>query len=135
MQDVMISSLSSIDYPPGPHSILPNILLRRFLHDPIKTLMDITRRYGDISHFKFGRQQHIYLLNNPRYIEEVLVKKPQKFYEKKTRQTTKRLLGEGLVTSEGEFHDRQRRIIQPTFHPNRVKTYGEIVITSAARMC
>jgi cytochrome P450 len=61
--------------------------------------------------------------------------KTTKILRKKTRQTTKRLLGEGLVTSEGEFHDRQRRIIQPTFHPNRVKTYGEIVITSAARMC
>jgi len=103
MQDVMISSLSSIDYPPGPHSILPNKLLRRFLHDQIKTLMDITRRYGDISHFKFGRQQHIYLLNNPRYIEEVLVKKPQKFYEKKTRQTTKRLLGGGLSLVRENF--------------------------------
>ena len=57
MQDVMTSSVSSsIDYPPGPHSILPNQLLRRFLHDPIKTLMEITRTYGDISHFKFGRR-------------------------------------------------------------------------------
>ena len=83
MQDVMTSSVSSsIDYPPGPHSILPNKLLRRFLHDPIKTLMDITRRYGDISHFKFGRQQHIYLLNNPRYIEEVLVKNHKNFTKK-----------------------------------------------------
>jgi cytochrome P450 len=136
MQDVMTSSVSSsIDYPPGPHSILPNKLLRRFLHDPIKTLMDITRTYGDISHFKFGRQQHIYLLNNPRYIEDVLVKNHKNFTKNKTRQTTKRLLGEGLVTSEGEFHDRQRRIIQPTFHPNRIKTYGEIMITSAAHMC
>jgi hypothetical protein len=60
--------MTSLNYPPGPHSTLPNKLLREFMNDPIKTLMDIAHTYGDICHFKFGRQ-HIYLLNNPDYIE------------------------------------------------------------------
>jgi cytochrome P450 len=38
----------------------------------------------------------------------------------------KRLLGEGLVTSEGEYHHRQRKIIQPAFHPDLIKKYGDI---------
>ncbi|MBD0359648.1 MAG: hypothetical protein ICV56_02925 [Nitrososphaeraceae archaeon] len=67
------SSSSSIKYPPGPHSILPHKLLRKFIHNPIKTLMDIAYTYGDIAHFKFGRQ-HVYLINNPHYIEDILIR-------------------------------------------------------------
>jgi hypothetical protein len=67
------SSSSSIEYPTGPHTILPNKLLREFIHNPLKTLMDIAHTYGDISHFKFGRQ-HIYLINNPHYIQDILIR-------------------------------------------------------------
>ncbi|MFL6413368.1 MAG: hypothetical protein ACJ71K_19270, partial [Nitrososphaeraceae archaeon] len=63
------SSSSTTEYPPGPHSILPNKLLREFINNPIKTLMSIAYKYGDIAHFKFGKQ-HVYLLNNPQYIED-----------------------------------------------------------------
>jgi cytochrome P450 len=127
------SSSSSIEYPPGPHSILPNKLLREFIHNPVKTLMDIAYRYGDIAHFKFGRQ-HVYLLNNPNYIEDILIRNYKNFIKSKGLQVSKRLLGEGLVTSEGEYHDRQRRIIQPAFHPNLIKKYGDVMTAYAANM-
>lgn len=96
--------------------------------------MDIANKYGDIAHFKFGRQ-HVYLLNNPDYIEDVLIKNHKNFKKSRGLQVSKRLLGEGLVTSEGEYHDRQRRIIQPAFLPNLVKKYGEIVTQYAKNMC
>src|SRR5712691_10059699 len=129
--------MSSIaEYPPGPKAIRPNKLLREFLHDPIKYLTGLVRTYGDICHFKFGRQ-HVYLLNNPGYIEDILVKNHKNFAKNKTRgrAVMKRILGEGLVISEEEYHDRQRRIIQPTFHPNPIKTYGDIMTSCALRMC
>ncbi|HZB16462.1 MAG TPA: cytochrome P450 [Nitrososphaeraceae archaeon] len=129
------SSSSSIKYPPGPHSILPNKLLRKFIHNPIKTLMDIAYTYGDIAHFKFGRQQHVYLINNPHYIEDILIRSYKNFIKSRGLQVSKRLLGEGLVTSEGEYHDRQRKIIQPAFHPNHIKRYGDIMTTYAVNMC
>jgi cytochrome P450 len=128
------SSSSSIKYPPGPHSILPHKLLRKFVHNPIKTLMDIAYTYGDIAHFKFGRQ-HVYLINNPHYIEDILIRNYKNFIKSRGLQVSKRLLGEGLVTSEGEYHDRQRKIIQPAFHPNHIKGYGDIMITYAVNMC
>jgi len=96
--------------------------------------MDIAYRYGDIAHFKFGRQ-HVYLLNNPDYIEDVLIRNYKNFIKSKGLQVSKRLLGEGLVTSEGEYHDRQRRIIQPAFHPNLIKKYGEIMTFYAVNIC
>ena len=125
--------MTSLEYPPGPHSILPNKLLRKFMNDPIKTLMDIAHTYGDICHFKFGRQ-HIYLLNNPDYIEGILIRDHKNFIKSRGLQASKRILGEGLVTSEGEYHDRQRRLIQPAFHPNRIKGYGDIMTSHALRM-
>jgi cytochrome P450 len=128
------SSSSSIAYPPGPHSILPHKLLRQFIHNPIKTLMDIAYTYGDIAHFKFGRQ-HVYLINNPNYIEDILIRNYKNFIKSRGLQVSKRLLGEGLVTSEGEYHDRQRKIIQPAFHPNHIKEYGGIMTTYAVNMC
>ena len=64
---------STIEYPPGPSDTMrPFKLAREFLHDPIKTLQNISQDYGDISYFKLGRQ-HMYVLNNPDYIEKVLV--------------------------------------------------------------
>jgi len=82
---------------------------------------------------KFGRQ-HIYLLNNPEYIEGILIRDHKNFIKSRGLQVSKRLLGEGLVTSEGEYHDRQRRLIQPTFHPNRIKGYGDIMTSHTVRM-
>src|ERR687884_2186253 len=127
------SSSYSIEYPPGPHSILPNKLLREFINNPIKTLMDTAYTYGDISHFKFGRQ-HVYLINNPHYMEDILIRNHKNFIKSRGLQVSKRLLGEGLVTSEGEYHDRQRRIIQPAFHPNHISTYGQIMTDYAQHM-
>src|SRR5215212_300702 len=127
------SPSTSNEYPPGPRSIMPNRLLRNFIHDPIKTLMDAANTYGDIAHFMFGRQ-HVYLINNPHYIEDILIRNYKNFIKSKGLQVSKRLLGEGLVTSEGNYHDRQRRIIQPAFHPNLVKKYGDIMTTYAENM-
>jgi cytochrome P450 len=125
---------SSNKYPPGPHSIMPSGLLRQFIRNPIKTLMDIAYSYGDIAHFKFGRQ-HVYLFNNPHYIEDALIRNHKNFIKSRGLQISKRLLGEGLVTSEREYHDRQRRIIQPAFHPALIKKYGYVMTTYAVNMC
>jgi hypothetical protein len=90
----------AIEYPPGPsYKKRPAKLLREFLHDPIKTLQSIAYKYGDISYFKLGRQ-HVYLINNPEYIEKVLVYDHRNFTKGKRLQLAKALLGEGLVTSE-----------------------------------
>jgi len=107
--------------------------VREFLHDPIKTLQSISRKYGDISHFKLGRQ-HVYLINNPDYIEKVLVYDHRNFTKGKRLQLAKALLGEGLVTSEGDLHNRQRGIIQPIFHPEQIAAYGKTITDHASTL-
>ena len=125
---------SVIEYPPGPTYILPYRLIRKFLHDPLKLLTEISLTYGDIAHFKFG-SQNVYFLNNPDYIEDVLVTNYKNFIKSRGLQVSKRLLGNGLVTSEGEYHDLQRHLIQPTFYPKRIKSYSDMMIKQANDMC
>lgn len=121
-------------YPPGPTYKMPGKLIRQFIHDPIKTLSTISQKYGDISYFKLGPKQHVYLINNPDYIEKVLIYDHRNFKKGKRLQAAKALLGEGLVTSEGDFHNRQRRLIQPIFHPKQIMAYGKIMTDYAIRL-
>ncbi|MGC2562883.1 MAG: cytochrome P450 [Nitrososphaeraceae archaeon] len=120
-------------FPPGPTYKMPGKLLRQFIHDPINTLSTIAREYGDISYFKLG-PEHVYLINNPDYIEKVLIYDHRNFKKGKRLQTAKAILGEGLVTSEGDFHNRQRRLIQPIFHPKQIMTYSNIMTDYAVRV-
>jgi cytochrome P450 len=115
-----------INYPPGPSSRLPLKLLFDFLLDPLTVLHNLSKEYGDISHFKFGKH-HIYLVNNPDYIKDVLVNYENNFIKSRGLQLAKRILGEGLLTSEGEIHHRQRQLIQPIFHPDEIPNYANIM--------
>ena len=120
-------------YPPGPTYKMPGKLIRQFIHDPIKTLSTISQKYGDVAYFKLGPKQHVYLINNPDYIEKMLIYDHRNFKKGKRLQIAKSLLGEGLVTSEGDFHNRQRRLIQPIFYPRQIMTYGKIMTDYAIR--
>ena len=120
--------------PPGPSSRFPAKLLRKFLHDPLQTFTEIATEYGDISYFRLGRQ-HAYLLNNPDYIEKVLIYDHNNFKKGKRLQAAKRFLGEGLVTSEGQRHDSQKKIIQPFFLPRKISSFGPIMTEYALKMC
>ena len=120
-------------YPPGPTNKMPGKLVREFIGDPIKMLTKVAQQYGEISYFKLGRE-HVYLINNPDLIEKILIHDHRNFKKGKRLQIAKRLLGEGLVTSEGELYNRQRRLIQPMFHPTQIRSYGDIMTDYAERM-
>ncbi|MGH9964584.1 MAG: cytochrome P450, partial [Nitrososphaeraceae archaeon] len=96
-------------------------------------LSKIADEYGDLSHFKLGRL-HVYLINNPDYIEKILIYDHSNFSKGPRLQSAKRLLGEGLVTSEGEFHKSQRKLIQSLFLPKKISSYGAIMTDRALRM-
>ena len=124
---------SSLDFPPGPSSHIPGKMVRSFLKDPIGTLSKIADEYGDLSYFKMGRL-HVYLINNPDYIEKILIYDHSNFSKGPRLQSAKRLLGEGLVTSEGEFHKSQRKLIQPLFLPKKIASYGPTMTERALNM-
>jgi cytochrome P450 len=83
-----------------------------------------------VARFKAGPQS-VYLLSHPDYVRDVLVTNNARFKKGRALQRAKRLLGEGLLTSEGEFHRRQRRLAQPAFHKQRVAAYGRVMVEYA----
>ncbi|HMG34680.1 MAG TPA: cytochrome P450 [Blastocatellia bacterium] len=108
-------------------------LLLVFRRDPIKFLTSLTEQHGDIVHFKLGPQD-IYLLNNPEYIRDVLVTNSRNFTKSRGLELAKRFLGEGLLTSEGDVHRRQRRLSQPAFHRERINAYARTMVDYTIRL-
>ena len=89
--------------------------------------------YGSIAHYRLGTN-HIVFLNEPEFIREILVNQPQNFIKERTQRRMKILLGDGLITSDGEVHKRQRRIAAPAFHRQRIQAYGSMMVDRAAAM-
>lgn len=103
---------------------------RAFRRAPLQSLVELARTRGDFVSFRLGTQQ-TFLLNHPDLLKDVLVTSSHKFTKGLVLQRAKRVLGEGLLTSEGAVHKRQRRLIQPAFHRETIRTYGEVMINLA----
>lgn len=119
--------------PPGPHPRWPGINYFSLRRDMLSFLERATQEHGDIVYFKMGPQD-VYFLNHPDYIKDVLVTRQQNFIKGRALQRSKRLLGEGLLTSEGSFHTRQRRLAQPAFHRQRIGSYADVMTEYAERV-
>src|ERR1700687_3118659 len=104
--------------------------LPQFRKNPPKFLQSLARDHGDLVHFRLG-PQHIYLVSNPEWIKDILVTHQTNFTKSRFLERAKVLLGEGLLTSEGEFHRRQRRLVQPAFHRERLIGYGSAMVDCA----
>jgi cytochrome P450 len=122
-------------YPPGLRLNLPFYLFRRFFKpgNPIALFEHLTRTYGDMAHYRIGIS-HVVMVNEPAFIHEILINQPQNFIKERAQRRMKILLGEGLITSDGEIHRRQRRIAAPAFHRQRIQAYGAIMADRAAHM-
>lgn len=119
--------------PPGPRPLFPAINFVNLRRNPIRFLTRLTEQYGEVVYFKLGPQP-VFLLNNPEHIRDVLITHNKQFMKGEGLQRAKRLLGEGLLTSEGEFHLRQRRLAQPAFHRQRIAAYGMTMVEYADRL-
>lgn len=89
--------------------------------------------FEDITHLKFGLVD-FYLVMNPKLIQEILVTKQRDFVKGRFLQRTKKVFGEGLLTSEGEYHHSQRRLIQPAFHNEKIGSYADVMISYTKEM-
>jgi cytochrome P450 len=119
--------------PPGLSLNLLFYLRRRFFKpsNPIVLFEHLAATYGRIAYYKLG-WQHIVFINHPDFIREILVNHPQQMIKERTQRRMKILLGEGLITSEGAFHMRQRRIAAPAFHRHRIAAYADVMTERAA---
>jgi cytochrome P450 len=96
-------------------------------------MTNLRRDYGDVARFRIG-PQGAFLLGHPDYIRDVLVTNQESFVKGRALQRAKRLLGEGLLTSENPLHRRQRRLAQPAFHRQRIAAYADVMVACADRI-
>jgi cytochrome P450 len=101
--------------------------------DTITYLTKCAREYGDIVFFRFLGVPACFV-NKPEHIESVLVTQNSNFVKSKDYRAMRRVLGNGLLLSEGEFWRRQRKLIQPAFHQGRIAAYAEVMIAHTQRM-
>jgi cytochrome P450 len=105
--------------------------LPAFHADATGFLLRIAREQGDVARFRLGRTDAV-LLSHPDHVRQVLVERAADFTKGRLMQRARRLLGDGLLTSEREMHRRQRRRIQPVFTRERLHRYAALVPALAA---
>jgi cytochrome P450 len=105
---------------PGPRGIPIVGSLFDAWRDPLKLLSEGARDHGNVVRFRFGAFQYL-LVSGLSEIQYVLVKNQKNYVKSRSYQGVKLVLGEGLLTSEGEFWRRQRRLAQPAFHAQRLR--------------
>jgi cytochrome P450 len=121
-----------ISRPPGPKNLPIIGNLRPFRANTLAFISKAAREYGDLVYFRVV-QQNLYLVSHPDYVREILVTNQNNFVKSRALQRAKILLGEGLLTSEGQHHLRQRRLAQPAFHRERLARYAAAMSECAVR--
>src|ERR671921_1616857 len=114
--------------PPGPKGSLIMGVMRDFNRDTLGFITRL-RDYGDVVRSRFLYVQ-AYFLYNPNDIESLLTTNAKSYRKAQSLRSPffHRLVGNGLVTSEGDFWRRQRRLAQPAFHRQRISSYGDVMV-------
>lgn len=121
-------------FPPGlQHNLLFYMFNRFRPGDPIAFFQHLADTYGAIAHYRLG-PENIIFINDPELIREVLITQHSNFVKERTQDRMKILVGEGLITSSGEYHLRQRRLAQPAFHRARIDAYANTMVKRAIRL-
>ncbi|MEA2663507.1 MAG: hypothetical protein QOI11_451, partial [Candidatus Eremiobacteraeota bacterium] len=117
--------MSARRYPPGPSTLtaLRGMRLTSGLGRIPAFLESVARRYGPVSSWQLpGRR--MWFLDDPALIDGLLTASGYDAVKSRGLQRMRRLLGEGLLTSDEPLHLRQRRLVQPAFHRERVAGYA-----------
>lgn len=114
-------------YPPGPGKKFFGLnVLIPYYSRYLKFIQKLVGKYGDIVFFQSVSEQ-IFLVNDPGFIEHILIKNPDNYLRGTGFSKLKMLLGEGLLSTDGAIHKRHRKIIQPSFHKTSMEGYTKTI--------
>ena len=128
-----MSDSSAAKFPPGPPPNLIRSLFGAMQQNPLDYFTAMAQKYGDVSGMRIGKFRSLFI-NHPDLIEDVLVNNSRKYLKGRILRANKYLFGEGLLTSEGDFWLRQRRLAQPAFHRARVNAYAATMAEYAEQL-
>ncbi len=120
-------------FPAGPSEGLKRWSLGPLNDNPLDYFTKVAREYGDIAGLRVLNFRSIFI-NHPDLIEEVLVTNARKYSKGRVLRASRHVFGEGLLTSEGDFWLRQRRLAQPAFHRARIASYAATMVEYTQRM-
>ena len=112
---------------PGPKGSAVWGHMPAFRRDPLNFVLHCAQEYGDWVPLRLGPRR-AFLVNGPDDIEEILVTQYRHFSKGPGLRRSKLLFGNGLLTSEGDFWRRQRKLAQPAFHRERIAAYAQIMV-------
>jgi cytochrome P450 len=115
--------------PPGPHGarLYAGMLAGS---SPTDYLTRVTARHPRIAHLRLGKE-HVYVLGHPELVHELFVVHGRSTRKGRALERIRMLLGDGLLTSEGDLHREQRRRIQPALHGRRVTANADTMVSAA----
>ncbi|WP_253737137.1 cytochrome P450 [Halohasta salina] len=120
--------------PPGPKGVPVFGNSNRFADDPFAFMDACADAYGDVIGIDLGPQP-LYMLTNPRDIERVLVAEASSFPKRDLGDdAVDRLLGEGLLTSEGAAWQDKRQRANPAFHSGRINSLADMMVDHTEAM-
>jgi cytochrome P450 len=114
--------------PPSPKT--PGIVqLFQWITDPLGLMDDCAQRYGDMFTLRVGTNcSPIVFLSNPQAIKEVFTADYQQFASSKANELAKPLVGaNSLLLMDGDRHKRERQLLMPPFHGEKIRSYGELI--------
>ena len=127
-------SRARLPFPPGPKGNFFLGVMPEFNRDTLG-FIERAKNYGDVVRMRF-LYLTVHFLYDPNHIEYVLSTNARNFIKSRSLRSPffKRLVGKGLLTSEGEVWKRQRRLAQPAFHRQRISAYGDVMVEYTQRM-
>lgn len=125
--------MATLQHPPASRGAPFIGHLNEYRKDTLGFLEGMAKEHGDVVHLRV-LDYDFYLLSHPDLIEEVLVTKSKSFIKSKDYRDELSFLGNGLITSEGSFWLRQRRLAQPAFHRKRISAYSETMVNYGERL-
>lgn len=120
-------------FPDGPDLLGSTRLLARFFDDPVAWYGELRERYGDLVGLRAGPLRMV-VCSDLDLLEQVLVREPRAWHKGAGLRATRYVLGDGLITSDGEQHRAHRRLAAPVFTPRNVEPFAQVTVDLAREM-